>query len=623
MAYQIDAATGQNLWMCNGYYWTNVATGTASYVDANFDWYVDSVAGSDSNTGRTAAQAYKTIGQLLATVTAPNLARQSEAMASGDPWVVTRSTAASATGPDGLSTGIKLTEDSTATQTHFLLLNHSIAAGTYTISVYAKAGERTKFALYAYGSSKGVGFDLSAGTTFTATGFSLPTTYGIQSVGSGWYRCYVVTTPAVTTSPFGAFFLVSGANPTYSGDGTSGLYFAHPEINTGSSPLVYTATGASTTISKVSAGQKVGLKAGSKWREQFTVPNANVTVAAYGTGAKPILDASDVISTGAWSKTGGQTSVYQASLTIATDALNRISVWEDSVRLRKVASIAAVDATAGTYFPSAEATSPITLYIHATGNGNPASNGKNYEYASRLHAITSLGVSGARIFGIQAQRNLHDNGPMELDRYSFVKDCLIKEGTKHNLYVRGGSTVVNTELADLYDYFENTSLFVFYDPVVSSLGINLFNVYAHADMVPDAGRANDGYLSHSVSPTGISLGPILAVNVRADNVGTAFGWAAMSAVTMSGCTSVNASVNAMLIDASNAAPYVIRNCSFGVAATGARYFLSTSAFTTGEITSNTNTFSGAVSPLWYVNGVDYNFADWQALTGQDTRSASN
>ena len=62
------------------------------------------------------------------------------------------------------------------------------------------------------------------------------------------------------------------------------------------------------TIAKVqsflSNGKSVGLKRGSHWREMFDNTSnqyTHLTLAAYGTGAKPIIDASNIITgTDAW-----------------------------------------------------------------------------------------------------------------------------------------------------------------------------------------------------------------------------------------------------------------------------------------------------------------------------------
>src|SRR5262245_17595790 len=53
-----------------------------------------------------------------------------------------------------------------------------------------------------------------------------------------------------------------------------------------------------------------------RYREQLTVPAVNVAIVGWG-GCKPVLDASTVISSEAWSKTAGRTNVYQTTVTVA------------------------------------------------------------------------------------------------------------------------------------------------------------------------------------------------------------------------------------------------------------------------------------------------------------------
>jgi hypothetical protein len=74
-----------------------------------------------------------------------------------------------------------------------------------------------------------------------------------------------------------------------------------------------TSTGAAwQTISKVngvsfSAGDNIYFKRGEQWREELTVPSSgdssdDITFGAYGTGAKPIINGADLVST--WTSTG-------------------------------------------------------------------------------------------------------------------------------------------------------------------------------------------------------------------------------------------------------------------------------------------------------------------------------
>jgi hypothetical protein len=89
--------------------------------------------------------------------------------------------------PDGTLTGDLLTSSNAA---GYVYPSSSLLAaaggGTFTYSVYAKAGNVSSFALLVSSGSYQGNFDLSSGTASTA---SANTTVSITPVGNGWYRC--------------------------------------------------------------------------------------------------------------------------------------------------------------------------------------------------------------------------------------------------------------------------------------------------------------------------------------------------------------------------------------------------------------------------------------------------
>jgi hypothetical protein len=101
--------------------------------------------------------------------------------------------------------------------------NLSVVSGNdYTMSIFAKAGERTglRFANAAESGCEGR-FDLSNGTvTFTGTN---TTFVGVEDYGNGWYRCIISFTASTTIAQLN-LRLMDGGSLSYQGDGTSGLY---------------------------------------------------------------------------------------------------------------------------------------------------------------------------------------------------------------------------------------------------------------------------------------------------------------------------------------------------------------------------------------------------------------
>lgn len=182
----------------------------------------------------------------------------------GTGWSNSRSTitANAILSPDGTISGDKLTEDTTAASTHEF--NTSLAATwtagqVFTTSIYAKAGERTRFRLQL---SAGVTtgntafFDLSDGTVIAGSDASAR----IVTAGNGWYRCSIVGTFLLTTGGATAYWSLvnTGTTTSYTGDGVSGAYFWGAQQEIGATPSSYIPT---TTATVTRAAELLQVKA--------------------------------------------------------------------------------------------------------------------------------------------------------------------------------------------------------------------------------------------------------------------------------------------------------------------------------------------------------------------------
>jgi hypothetical protein len=124
------------------------------------------------------------------------------------------------TDPYGTNLAEKLVENS-ATSTHSVNQNYvQTSDTTYTLSVFAKQGERSQIALGDTGANLSF-FDLNGGTIISqGTGH----TARVTPLASGWYRCSITFTSATSGTRTHYVMLANGGNSSYTGDETSGLY---------------------------------------------------------------------------------------------------------------------------------------------------------------------------------------------------------------------------------------------------------------------------------------------------------------------------------------------------------------------------------------------------------------
>lgn len=271
---------------------------------------------------------------------------------------------------------------------------------------------------------------------------------------------------------------------------------------------------------------------GSVFHEQITPPRNNMTIGVYGAGPKPLLDASDPISSGAWTKTAGKTVTYQAVLSDPETAPSSpdwyTSVWDNGVRLAIQHSIAAVDANAGTYYPVPLVLgSTITLYIHASDGSNPGSNGKLYEYAARAYGLNAGGTTGGTVRGIWARRSISANGSMWIGENYSVYDVRVSEGTKHNMLL-SKNTYVDTLLAD-EAYFEGvgSAMIQGYSIADATAGYTLKNVTvqcaAYSGTFGCGDTGNVGAIGNHTSAFNTWMGYFTCINCSTVNTQSGYG----------------------------------------------------------------------------------------------------
>ncbi len=178
---------------------------------------------------------------------------------------------------------------------------------------------------------------------------------------------------------------------------------------------------------------RIGLKRGSSWRESLAV-SSGASVGAYGdpTDPMPVLDAADVAGT--WSKTGGQTNVYDQSWSHEYSAgKSYLSLWEDGERLRWQSSIALCDSNPGSYYVATPSSTTTTVYVHPKSSTDPTSDGKIYEISKRLKGL-QLGA-GCQARNIRTKRPVHHDGSLTVGAGGRIDGCIGEDGCVHNIFL--------------------------------------------------------------------------------------------------------------------------------------------------------------------------------------------
>jgi hypothetical protein len=120
---------------------------------------------------------------------------------------------------------------------------------TYTLSIYAKAAERTKFMMFHEETLGRVGIDVDLDAVTATASNGSPANIFITSTGNGWYRAGFTFTATQTGNTVVTIVRMRNAASaaTYIGDGSSGIYVWGVQLEESSSATLYQGNGIRTS----------------------------------------------------------------------------------------------------------------------------------------------------------------------------------------------------------------------------------------------------------------------------------------------------------------------------------------------------------------------------------------
>ena len=172
-----------------------------------------------------------------------------------------------------------------------------------------------------------------------------------------------------------------------------------------------------------------GVSLSGTFLEELTVPGKSTP------GQVAVIDGSSPATT--WTAQG-TANCWQITGWTHDISNGRIVVYENDVPMTPVADVATCSTTAGSYVKMVNPGSPVTVVIHATGDGNPNSNGKTYRITKRNFCYN--GPANGKASNLNLLRaGVNDGSLRSLYDGTYADRLLIEWGGKHLGVLKSGT----------------------------------------------------------------------------------------------------------------------------------------------------------------------------------------
>lgn len=331
------------------------------------------------------------------------------------------------------------------------------------------------------------------------------------------------------------------------GQAPSASYFVNQERGSDSSagslaaPFLTLGKCATAISGTANAGCAVygGTTTQSVFPEDFECSAKSQYLVGYG-NFQPQLLGLNTISTGAWSNYSG--AVYQATVTTANQSgIGFMNVVENGAAMPQTATSLAALVSGGMpgAFISGNSTlsgTGFTVYVYATGGGNPASNGNAYQYAARNEGVGCL-QSGFTLSNVDVEWGLANNGPLDTTgSYLLMTSVTGKNGTKHITVVGTGSTIQSSTFSGAYYAGLGTDLVTYNADCPNGEGVTFKNLNIS---MPVYGPGFGGIIGHTNTCPSAVFGLVTYSGIRLNDLQGGLDCSAAALCAIGGITATN------------------------------------------------------------------------------------